>query len=393
MSPAGHGSEPVTAAASETAPANPRDPRSHPNHPAPPAGFGTKICPATSGVPVVGTPQVSPRHTGDPSLRPPCPHGAGDGSDAAPLPRRHAAGGFPAHLHRVHADLAALPGPAAPVSFCCGNWGKLGSIPRWGRAQPPVTSGGAPNPLLGLLGASPSPRGDIPGGRCPSPRFTGALDWSQFPRGAAGGLGAGQGHLFPAEAAENPAAREPVGAALRAAAAGRPQHHGAAAGTGGVTPGHRGDRRGRPRAHPRAPCPPRTWRTWRAGTPGWAGWARSRARSGGGPERESPGVPRCPLMPPRVPASLPPRARRAALPWGGDFGASLGPPCPRYGSSRPWGGCHTQPGGARRWPESRGWPVPVLSPVGTAAPPSPFPSRRLENGDGSVSPQPKVGTP
>lgn len=156
MSPAGHGSEPVTAAASETAPANPRDPRSHPNHPAPPAGFGTKTCPATSGVPVVGTPQVSPRHTGDPSLRPPCPHGAGDGSDAAPLPRRHAAGGFPAHLHRVHADLAALPGPAAPVSFCCGNWGKLGSIPRWGRAQPrPCHLRGSPKSPFRALGRIP----------------------------------------------------------------------------------------------------------------------------------------------------------------------------------------------------------------------------------------------
>ncbi|NXH01264.1 RPGF3 factor, partial [Loxia leucoptera] len=40
--------------------------------------------------------------------------------------------------------------------------------------------------------------------------------------------------------------------------------------------------------------------------------------------------------------------------------------------------------------QPRGWPVLVLFPPGTAAPSSPFPSRRLENGDGSVSPQPKA---
>uniref|UniRef100_A0A8B9R1C0 Rap guanine nucleotide exchange factor 3 n=1 Tax=Anas platyrhynchos TaxID=8839 RepID=A0A8B9R1C0_ANAPL len=101
-------------------------------------------------------------------------------------PRGHPPGGFPAHLHRLHADLAALQSPAAP-----------------------------------------------------------------FPRGAAGGLGAGEGHLLPAQTPQDPALGEPVGAALRPPAAGRPQHHGSAAeprrfGEPGPPPGRDGAGAGTP---------------------------------------------------------------------------------------------------------------------------------------------------
>ncbi|KFM04268.1 Rap guanine nucleotide exchange factor 3, partial [Aptenodytes forsteri] len=89
-----------------------------------------------------------------------------------------------------------------------------------------------------------------------------------------------------------------------------------------------------------APSSRRTSRTWRARTPDWAGWSRSKRRTAGGPERESPG----------------------------EGGVSPS---------------ETEPGSD-----------PVLSPaqgVGCGALTPPLSSLcRLENGDGSVSPQPKA---
>lgn len=47
--------------------------------------------------------------------------------------------------------------------------------------------------------------------------------------------------------------------------------------------------------HPhRAPSSRRTSQTWRAKTLAWAGWSRSKRRTDGGPERESPGQEGCP---------------------------------------------------------------------------------------------------
>ncbi|KAM6395085.1 rap guanine nucleotide exchange factor 3 isoform 2-T2 [Rhynochetos jubatus] len=100
--------------------------------------------------------------------------------------------------------------------------------------------------LLGAGGPHPVQGACVGGGSLPAPTArAGALDWSQLPRGADGGLGAGEGRLRPAQAPEDPAAGEPVGAALRAGAAGRPQHHGSAAeprrpGEPGPTPGWAG---------------------------------------------------------------------------------------------------------------------------------------------------------
>lgn len=94
------------------------------------------------------------------------------------------------------------------------------------RSHPILVGEGVPSLPCPL----PLPRATSPS---PTPVQTSALNWSQFPRGAAGGLGAGEGHLLPAQTPQDPALGEPVGAALRPPAAGRPQHHGSAAGTGG----------------------------------------------------------------------------------------------------------------------------------------------------------------
>lgn len=66
---------------------------------------------------------------------------------------RHAAGGFPADLHRVHADLAALQSSAAPVSFRGWSFGGLGSIrPHTRPCQGPARSPWSLSPQWDLRG-------------------------------------------------------------------------------------------------------------------------------------------------------------------------------------------------------------------------------------------------
>lgn len=251
------------------------------------------------------------------------------------LSSRHPPGGFPAHLHRLHADLTALQSPAAPISFC----GWTGGVPsvhplagdqrvQLGPCHPSGTPGlGCGNPKPPRHIPVPIPSWWVRGSPrcparspCPAPPPPAPRQSKPVP------LTGPSFRAEPLEGSEQEKAtyslhkRRKI---LRLVSQWVLLYGRLLQGDRSTTallqvPGAGGASPGGVRPPPRGADPPlsspRTSPTWRAGTPVWEGWCRS--RNAGGPECELGGSWR---------AAGPPVSPRCPCPHGGPQGGGVSP--------------------------------------------------------------------